>query len=278
MSINVPRKKKNIYYKTDDEIELLRASNQLVSKTHAEVAKFIRPGIPTARLDQIAEEFIRDHGAEPAFKGYRDFPATLCISVNEAVVHGIPTAYELQEGDIISIDCGTELKGYFGDSAYTYCVGEVKPEVMKLLKETKESLRLGIEQAKVGKRIGDISFAIQQHARKHGYGVVRELVGHGIGRNLHEEPEVPNYGKRGKGRQLKDGLVIAIEPMINLGRKEVRQASDNWTIITIDKKPSAHYEHTIAVRKTGPDILSSHKYVEEAIKNNPEIREISIKN
>lgn len=274
MSINVPRKKKNIYYKTDDEIELLRASNQLVSKTHAEVAKFIRPGIPTARLDQIAEEFIRDHGAEPAFKGYRDFPATLCISVNEAVVHGIPTAYELQEGDIISIDCGTELKGYFGDSAYTYCVGEVKPEVMKLLKETKESLRLGIEQAKVGKRIGDISFAIQQHARKHGYGVVRELVGHGVGRSLHEEPEVPNFGKRGQGIKLLPGLVIAIEPMINMGKRDVEQLEDGWTIVTKDRKPSAHFEHTVAVRKGTADVLSTFKYTEESIKTNIELSEI----
>lgn len=274
MAINVPKKKRNIYYKTDDEVELLRNSNMLVSMTHAEVAKFIRPGISTARLDQIAEEFIRDNGAEPAFKGYRDFPASLCISVNEAVVHGVPNAYELQEGDIISIDCGTELEGYFGDSAYTYCVGEVKPEIMELLKETKEALRLGIEQAKAGKRIGDISFAIQQHARRKGYGIVRELVGHGVGRNLHEEPEVPNFGKRGQGIKLLPGLVIAIEPMINMGKRDVEQLEDGWTIVTKDRKPSAHFEHTVAVRKGTADVLSTFKYTEESIKTNIELSEI----
>ncbi len=268
-----------IFYKTDEEIELIRASCLLVSKTLGLVGEMIKPGITGKELDRAAESFIRDHKAVPGFKGYRGFPATLCISKNEQVVHGIPSDKPFKSGDIVSIDCGVFMDDYYGDAAYTFALGEVREEVMYLLKATKAALYKGIENAKIGSRLGDIGDAIQQYAeRDHSYGVVRELVGHGIGRNLHEAPEVPNYGKRGKGHKLKDGLVIAIEPMINLGRKEVRQATDNWTIITIDKKPSAHYEHTVAVRKSGPDILSSHKFVEEAIKNNPEIQEISIKN
>ena len=239
--------KRKIFYKTEDEIELIRHSCRLVGQAHAEVAKIMRAGISTIQLDKIAEEFIRDNKAIPGFKGYNGCPYTLCISLNNEVVHGMPSQYELKEGDVVSIDCGVLSNGFYGDSAYTYCVGEVKPEVMKLLTTTKESLYKGIEQAVVGRRLGDISFAIQQHTeRKYGYGVVRELVGHGVGRNLHEAPEVPNYGRRGKGIKLLDGLVLAIEPMINMGKKDVKRLNDGWTIVTSDDTPSAHYEHTIA--------------------------------
>ncbi len=270
------RKSKKIFYKTKEEIELIRHSCLLVGKTHGVVAEFIRPGVQTIKLDEIAEEFILDQKAIPGFKGYNDFPFTLCISVNDQVVHGMPGKYELREGDVVSIDCGVIDNGYYGDSAYTYCVGEIDPDVKKMLEVTKESLYKGIEQTVVGKRIGDISFAIQQHTeRKYGYGVVRELVGHGVGRQLHEAPEVPNFGKRGRGPKLLNGLVIAIEPMINLGKKDVIRSADGWTISTADGKASAHFEHTVAVNKNSPDILSTFDYIEAAIKNNAELSEIA---
>ncbi|MEZ4887376.1 MAG: type I methionyl aminopeptidase [Chitinophagales bacterium] len=270
------KKSKKIFYKTKEEIELIRYSCLLVGKTHATVAEFIRPGMQTIKLDEIAETFIRDQGAVPGFKGYNDFPFTLCISVNEEVVHGMPGNYELKEGDIVSIDCGVIANSYYGDSAYTYCVGEVDIKVKNLLEVTKKSLYKGIEQAITGKRVGDISFAIQQYTeRNFGYGVVRELVGHGVGRELHEAPEVPNFGKRGRGPKLLDGLVIAIEPMINMGKKDVIRSADGWTISTADGKPSAHFEHTIAVSKNKADILSTFDYIEAAIKNNIELSEIA---
>ena len=254
-----------VYLKTDEEIELLRESSLLVGKTLAEVAKRIGPGVHTLDLDKVAEEFIRDNGATPGFKDYNGFPNTLCVSKNEAVVHGIPDKKPLQEGDIVSVDCGTLMNGFYGDSAYTFQIGEVAEETKKLLEVTKESLMLGIEKAIVGMRVGDIGFAVQQCAESNGYGVVRELVGHGVGKNLHESPEVPNYGRKGRGMKLIDGLVIAIEPMINLGVKEVMQAKDGWTIVTKDGKPSAHFEHTVAVRKGKADILSTFDYIEEAL-------------
>lgn len=260
-----------INYKTNEEIELIRQSSLIVSKTLAEVAKFIRPGVSTLRLDTIAEEFMVASGGKPAFKGYNGFPNVLCISVNEEVVHGIPSVRELEEGDIVSVDCGILKDGFFGDSAYTFAVGSVSEEVKKLLKVTKESLYKGIEQAIVGNRLGDISFAIQEHCESNGYSVVREMVGHGIGKNLHEEPEVPNYGKRGKGFLLKEGLVIAIEPMINMGKKDVRTAKDKWTIFAIDKLPSAHFEHTLAIRKNKTDILSGFELIEQAELKNIEL-------
>jgi methionyl aminopeptidase len=252
-----------LYYKTQEEIEIIRESSLLVAKTLAEVGKILRPGITTLEMDKVAEEFIRDHGATPAFKGYNGFPNTLCISSNAEVVHGIPGNRRIVEGDIISVDCGVLKNGFYGDSAYTFPIGEVKPEISKLLQITKECLNKGIEKAVAGQRLGDISFEIQQHAEKNGYGVVRELVGHGIGRQLHEKPEVPNYGKRGSGMILREGLVIAIEPMINMGKSAVKQANDGWTISTKDGMPSAHFEHTIAVRKGKADILSSFQFIEE---------------
>lgn len=255
-----------LYYKTNEEIELLRESSLLVAKTLAEVAKIIKPGISTLAIDKLAEEFIRDNYASPAFKGYNGFPNSLCISVNAQVVHGIPGKYELKEGDIISVDCGVLKNKYYGDSAYTFTVGEVKEETLQLLKVTKECLYKGIEMAVAGKRVGDIGDAIQSHAEKHGYSVVRELVGHGVGKKLHESPEVPNYGKRGTGHKLQSGLVIAIEPMINLGKKEVKQGNDGWTITTADNLPSAHFEHTVAVGKEKADILSTFQYIEDVIK------------
>lgn len=256
-----------VIYKTDDEIALIKESSLLVGKTLAEVAKLIKPGVTTLELDKVAEEFIRDNGAIPGFLGMYDFPNTLCTSANDAVVHGIPNNEPLKDGDIISIDCGTILNGFFGDAAYTFEVGEVKPEVKKLLEVTKECLNRAIEQAVVGKRIGDIGYAVQNLAEEHGYGVVRELVGHGLGRDLHEGPEVPNYGKRGTGLQLKEGLVIAIEPMINLGKRSVKQHSDGSTIITTDGLPSAHFEHDVAIRKGKAEVLSTHEYIEEVLKN-----------
>lgn len=256
-----------IFIKNAEEIELIRHSSLLVGLAHAEVAKIMEPGVSTAKLDQVAEEFIRDNGGEPAFKGYRGFPATLCISINAAVVHGIPSDRILESGDVVSVDCGVKKNGFYGDSAYTYTVGEVSDEVRQLLKVTKESLYLGIEQAVAGKRIGDIGFAVQSHAEAHNYGVVRELVGHGVGKKLHESPEVPNYGRRGTGTKLKEGMVIAIEPMINLGKKEVRQEADGWTITTADGKPSAHFEHTVAIGKGQADILSSFDAIEEVLTN-----------
>ncbi|WP_294178343.1 type I methionyl aminopeptidase [uncultured Coprobacter sp.] len=254
-----------IYLKTDEEIELLRESNLLVGMTLGELAKWIAPGITTLKLDKIAEEFIRDHGAVPGFLGYGGFPNTLCVSVNEQIVHGIPSNYELKDGDIVSIDCGTVKNGFNGDSAYTFCVGEVAYDVRRLLKTTKESLYLGIEQAVEGKRVGDISNAVQTYCEKKGYSVVRELCGHGVGKRLHEDPEVPNYGRRGCGPLLKNGMVIAIEPMINLGSRNIVIERDGWTTRTRDRKPSAHFEHTVAVREGKADILSSFKYIEEVL-------------
>lgn len=254
-----------IYLKTDEEIELLRESNLLVGMTLGDLAKWIAPGITTLKLDKIAEEFIRDHGAVPGFLGYGGFPNTLCVSVNEQIVHGIPSNYELKDGDIVSIDCGTLKNGFNGDSAYTFCVGEVAYDVRRLLKTTKESLYLGIEQAVEGKRVGDISNAVQTYCEKKGYSVVRELCGHGVGKRLHEDPEVPNYGRRGCGPLLKSGMVIAIEPMINLGSRNIVIERDGWTTRTRDRKPSAHFEHTVAVREGKADILSSFKYVEEVL-------------
>ena len=254
-----------IYYKTEEEIELVRKSSLLVAKTHAEIAGLIKPGITTLALDKIAEEFIRDNGGVPAFKGYGGFPNTLCMSPNEQVVHGIPNDEFLKNGEILSVDCGVVMNGYYGDSAFTYEVGEVDAETKQLLKVTKESLYKGIEQAVAGNRIGDIGYAVQHHAESFGYGVVRELVGHGVGKNLHESPEVPNHGRRGKGVMLKEGLVIAIEPMINMGTKCILQHNDGWTITTIDNKPSAHFEHTIVVRKGKAEILSSFEEIEKKI-------------
>jgi methionyl aminopeptidase len=252
-------------YKTDDEIELIRQSSLLVGKTLAELAKLIKPGVTTLQLDKVAYEFIHDHQAYPGFLGYNDFPNSICASVNSAVVHGLPTDTPLKEGDIVSCDIGVVKDGYWGDSAYTFAVGEVSNEIKQLMKVTKESLYLAIEQAVAGKRIGDISYAVQHHAESHNYGVVRELVGHGVGKSLHEAPEVPNFGRRGSGLQLQSGLVIAIEPMINLGTRNVRQLKDGWTIQTADGKPSAHYEHTIVVRKDKAEILSSFEWIEQAL-------------
>ena len=259
---------KELFYKTKEEIELIRESSLLVGKALAEVAKIIKPGITTLSLDKIAEEFINDNNAVPAFKGYSGFPNTLCVSINSHVVHGIPSKYELKDGDIVSVDCGVVKNNYFGDSAYTFTIGEVKPEILNLLKITKESLYKAIEKAIVGNRLGDISEAVQTHAETNGYSVVRELVGHGIGQNLHEAPEVPNYGKKGSGLKLQEGLVIAIEPMINLGKKAIIQEKDGWTIRTADNKPSAHFEHTITIGKSKADILSSFEYIEEALERN----------
>ena len=257
-----------IHYKTNEEIELIRESSLLVAKTLAEVAGQIRPGITTRSLDKIAEEFIRDHGAVPGFKGYHGFPATLCISPNEVIVHGFPADKALKEGDIVSIDCGVLKNGFYGDSAYTFAVGEINEALRRLLKVTYQCLLLGIEQAVEGNTLGDISGTIQDYAEKNGYTVVRELVGHGLGRSLHEAPEVPNFGKKGKGLKLKKGLVIAIEPMINLGQRNVVQERDGWTIRTADRKASAHYEHTIAVGTGKADVLSSFQYIEEALSKN----------
>ena len=251
-----------IHYRTDSEIELLRKAALLVGKTLGEVGKHIRPGIRTIELDKIAEEFIRDHGAVPAFKGYEGFPGSLCISVNDAVVHGIPGNYELRDGDIVSIDCGTILDGYVGDSAYTFTVGEVSEEIKLFLQRSKESLYKGIEQAVSGNRIGDIGYASQSYVEQFGYGVVRELVGHGVGRKLHEDPQVPNYGKRGTGTKLSEGIVIAIEPMITFGKKDIIQERDGWTIKTKDRKPAAHFEHDVAVRNGKAEILSSFEWIE----------------
>lgn len=268
-----------IYYKTDEEIELIRQSCLLVCRTLAEVGSLLRPGITGAEIDRAAEELIRDHQAVPGFKGYRGFPATLCVSKNENVVHGIPSAEQVfEDGDIVSVDCGVLLNGFFGDAAYTFAIGDVSEAVMELLSVTNTSLYKAIDQAFVGNRIGDIGFAVQHYVEKeNGYGVVRELVGHGLGRELHEAPEVPNYGKRGRGVKLKDGLVIAIEPMVNLGRREVRTSRDGWTVFSKDRKPSAHYEHTVAIRKDQPDILSDHSFIEEAVRKNPNLKEVELK-
>jgi len=255
----------SIQYKTEEEIDLIRASAQLLARAHGEVAGLIKEGITTRQLDQRAEEFIRDHGGVPSFKGYNKFPFSLCLSPNSVVVHGFATDEPLKNGDILSVDCGVLLDGYHADSAYTYPIGEVAPEVLVLLRETKASLYKGIEKAVSGNRVGDISYAIQNHVGPLGYGVVRELVGHGVGAELHEKPEVPNYGKRGAGPLLQTGLVLAIEPMVNLGKKDVVQEADGWTIRTKDRKPSAHFEHTIVVRKDKAEILTSFKYIEKAL-------------
>ncbi len=257
-----------IHYKSKEEIELIRNSSLLVSKTLAEVARHIRPGIKTIELDNIAETFIRDHGATPGFKGYQGFPATLCVSLNEVVVHGIPNNRELIDGDIVSIDCGVLKDRYYGDSAYTFVVGNIGQRVKKLLKVTYRALFEGISQAVEGNTIGDISASIQTLAENGGYSVIRDLVGHGVGKNLHEPPEVPNFGTKGKGIKLLNGLVIAIEPMINMGRRNVLQEKDKWTIRTADRKPSAHYEHTIAINGKKADVLSTFDYIEKALKEN----------
>ncbi len=255
-----------IRLKNPEEIEFIKESAQILGKAHGEVAKWVKEGVSSLKLDNIAEEFIRDNNGVPSFKNYNGFPASLCISLNEQVVHGIPNERVLKSGDIVSIDCGVYYKGYHSDSAYTYPIGEVSEDVLKLLRVTKESLYIGIENAKVGGRIGDVSFAIQEYVEKFGYGIVRELVGHGLGRDLHESPEVPNYGKRGKGPKIKSGLVIAIEPMINLGTKNIVQEADGWTIRTKDRLPSAHYEHTIAVLDDKTEVLTTHEYIEQNFK------------
>ena len=262
-----------VYLKTDEEVELLREANLLVGKTLAELAKIIKPGVTTHQLDVLAETFIRDNGAEPIFKGFPnpygpDFPASICTSVNEQVVHGIPNDTPLKDGDIVSIDCGTKLNGFCGDSCYTFAVGEVNDDVRALLDTTKKALYCGIEQAVVGKRIGDISYAVQTICEQNGYGVVREFVGHGVGKEMHEEPAVPNYGRRGNGPLLKDGLCIAIEPMIAMGTKDVYLQDDKWGVVTRDGKPAAHYEHSICVRRGKADILSSFDEIEKVLNIN----------
>lgn len=254
--------------KSREEIELLRESALIVSKTLGMLAPEIKPGVTTMQLDKLAEEFIRDHGAEPAFLGLYDFPNSLCMSPNAQVVHGIPNDTPLQEGDIISIDCGALKNGYYGDHAYTFPVGEVSPEVKKLLDVTKESLYVGIREFKAGNRVGDVGYAIQKYTEDHGYGVVRELVGHGLGKTMHEDPEMPNYGKRGRGKKFVEGMVVAIEPMINLGTKRIKQLPDGWTILTADNKPSAHFEHDVALVDGKPELLSTFKYIYESLKIN----------
>lgn len=262
-----------IYLKTEDEINLLRNANQLVGQTLAEVAKIVKPGVTTRMLDTLAEQFIRDHGAVPTFKGFPNpygspFPASLCTSVNGVVVHGVPNDEPLQEGDIVSVDCGALLEGFNGDSCYTFCVGEVSEEIKQLLRVTKESLYKAIDRAIVGRRIGDISYAVQSHCEQYGYGVVKEFVGHGIGREMHEAPQVPNYGRQGIGKQLKNGLCIAIEPMITLGSPEIQLMEDRWSVITRDGKPAAHFEHTIAIHHGKAEILSSFEGIEEVERQN----------
>lgn len=258
-----------IYYKTEAEIELIRQSALLVGKAIAELTTMLKPGINTSKLDQIADEFIRDNGAVPSFKNFKGYPFASCISVNDAVVHGFPNDRELQEGDIISVDIGVYKNNYHGDSAYTFAIGNASPEALKLMAVTKESLRRGIEKTIAGNRIGDISFAIQEYCEKiNKYGVVRELVGHGLGRSLHEDPQVPNFGKRGSGPKMAEGMVIAIEPMVNLGVKEVWYDDDGWTVRTKDGKVSAHFEHTVCVRKNKADVLSSFEEIEKAERAN----------
>jgi len=252
-----------VHLKTSEEIQLIKESAQILGKAHGEIAKLVRPGVKTKKLDEVAEEFIRDHGGSPSFKNYNGFPATLCISVNEVVVHGFPGDYELKETDIISVDCGVLYKGFHSDSAYTYPLEGLRPETLLLLERTYDSLYRGIAQARNGNRIGDVAYAIQSYVESFGYGVVRELVGHGVGKSLHEDPEVPNFGKRGKGVKLVPGMVFAIEPMINSGTRSVVQERDGWTIRTADRKPSAHFEHTVAVGEDRTEILTTHQYIEE---------------
>lgn len=255
-----------VYLKTDEEIELLRISNRLVAKTLGEIARIIAPGVTTGQLDALAEEYLRDHGAVPGFLGYGGFPKSICTSVNEQVVHGIPSDKTvLKDGDIVSVDCGAYINGFHGDSAYTFPVGEVSQEVMQLLRTTKEALYLGIAKAEEGNRMGDLSFAIQSHCESRGYSVVREMIGHGIGRHLHEAPEVPNFGRKGNGIVLKSGMTLAIEPMINMGKKALVFERDGWTTRTVDRKPSAHFEHSVAIRRGKADILSTFEYIEQVI-------------
>ena len=255
-----------IYLKTEEEIELLRENNLLVSKTIAEVGRHIKPGVTTKQLDKIADDFIRSHGATPAFLGYQGYPASITVSVNEQVVHGIPSDnIVIKEGDIVSVDVGTFMKGFVGDSAYTFAVGEVADDVRQLLEVTKEALYRGTAQAKVGNRIGDISAAVQDYAESFGYGVVRELEGHGLGRKMHEEPGVPNYGLRGRGPLLKEGMVICIEPMITMGNRAIVFERDGWTVRTRDRKPAAHYEFAVAIRKDGPDVLTDFSIIENSL-------------
>lgn len=266
-----------IYYKTNEEIELMRESNLLVSRTLAYVAENLKVGKSGKSIDKAAEEFIRDHGGIPGFKGYRGFPASLCMSLNDAVVHGIPSDKFFTDKDVVSVDCGVILNGFYGDAAFSFAFKNVGLGVENLLRVTRESLYKGVEAVVVGNRIGDISYAIQNYCEKvHGYGIVRELVGHGVGRSLHEDPEVPNFGMKGKGTLLKEGIVIAIEPMVNMGGKAVKQLNDGWTILTRDGKPSAHFEHSVAVRKDGADILSNHSFIDDSVKKNEEIIDISI--
>ena len=263
--------------KTQEEIELIRESSLLVSKTLAELASHIKPGITPLFLDKIAEEFIRDHGAVPGFKGYGDFPNTLCFSMNSAVVHGIPSNTPLKEGDVLSIDCGTLMNEFYGDQAFTFAMAGVQQEVLKLLQVTRKSLDLGIEQAVVGKRVGDIGFAIQQYCEKeHGYGVVRELVGHGLGKSLHEDPEVPNYGRKGQGVKLRENMVLAIEPMVNLGTRDILTDPDGWTILTRDGKVSAHYEHDIVVKQDKAEVLTDFGIIDQAISKNKDLQSIVV--
>ncbi|WP_242117741.1 type I methionyl aminopeptidase [Aestuariivivens sediminicola] len=254
-----------IAVKTKEEIELIRESALIVSKTLGLLAAEIKPGVSTLQLDKIAEEFIRDHGAVPGFLGLYDFPNTLCTSPNDQVVHGIPNNEPLEEGDIISIDCGALKNGFYGDHAYTFAVGEIDTETQKLLDITKESLYIGIRAFKKNNRVGDVGYAIQNYCESHGYGVVRELVGHGLGRKMHEDPEMPNYGKRGKGKKFIEGMVVAIEPMINMGTHRIKQHSDGWTITTLDHKPSAHFEHDVALVDGKPELLSTFAYIYEAL-------------
>lgn len=254
-----------LIYKSEEEIELIRKSATVLSRTLAEIAKEIKPGVKTIALDKLAFSFIQDNGGTPAFLNYNGFPYSLCISVNDQIVHGFPSEYELKDGDIISVDGGVVLNGYISDSAYTFGVGELSPEVEQLLRVTKESLYKGVSQAVVGKRVGDISYAVQEHVQQYGYGIVKELVGHGVGVELHEKPEVPNYGQRGKGNKLERGMVIAIEPMINLGKAGVKFWDDGWTVSTIDAKPSAHFEHTVAINKGEPDILTTFSFIDEVL-------------
>lgn len=258
-----------ILYKTDEQVELMRKSALLVSKTLTEVAKLLQPGLTTLSIDKMIGEFVRDHQAVPSFLNYHGYPFNSCLSVNDVVVHGFPSSYKLKEGDIISVDIGVILNGWHGDHAYTFAIGDPGEAVMKLIQVTKESLYKGIEKAVEGNRVGDIAFAIQEYTeKKHGYGVVRELVGHGLGRSLHEDPQVPNYGKRGSGSKLKQGMVLAIEPMINMGKKDVYTESDGWTVRTRDGKPSVHFEHDVCVRKGKADILSNYSIIEEAENSN----------
>lgn len=257
--------KEMIYIKTLEEIELMKESAQVVSRTLGILAKEIKPGVTTLYLDKIAEDYIRSQGAIPGFLGLYNFPNTLCVSPNAQVVHGVPNDRPLEEGDIISIDCGALKNGFYGDHAYTFEVGEVSDEVKRLLKVTKESLYVGIREFKAGNRVGDVGYAIQNYCENHGYGVVRELVGHGVGRSMHEDPEMPNYGKRGNGKRFKDGMVVAIEPMINMGTQRVNQLKDGWTILTADGKPSAHFEHNVAIVNGKPKLLSTFKYIYEAL-------------